>query len=81
MPRGYMVGASYNSLFINLKNSDKVLIEKLYSHDKAIAKDKIVAASEDEKVKSVAESLGLLEEKEYTTVEISAKTAKSVFLY
>ncbi len=79
MPRGYMVGASYNSLFINLKNSDKVLLEKLYSDDKAIAKDKIVAASEDEMVKSVAESLGLLEEKEYTAVEISAKAAKSVF--
>ncbi len=81
MPRGYIVGASYNSLFTNLKNSDKVLLEKLYSDDKAIAMDKIVAASGDENVSQVAVKLELLEDpdKEYTAVEISAEAAKSVF--
>lgn len=81
MPRGYMVGASYNSLFANLKNSDKVLLEKLYSDDNAITKEKMVAASSDENVNAIAVKLGLLEDpdREYTAVEISAEAAQSVF--
>jgi|GEM_PF-1028518 len=83
-PRGDVVAISYFSLFANLKDSNKTLIEKLYTLDQAITSEQLKAAAAiDGRLSMFSNVFGVAKPYpqggELSSEEIYAKASDAVF--